>query len=260
MSALMRFVEAALLVAMGTFMAVLSQSSVYWQFINPKYSWLTFVSGVILTVVGFGCLLNTQRKRNITEFIGILVFLGLAATGITSFEHAEYEYEEPIAAGSLTRDYDDIYAGAGASSVTIDGEEFVKINVAELLDGEAQGLMKAGSRYAIQGAVLRTPELDAAGYIGVGRLFITCCFADSTGVVALVKVANPDAHVAGSWVRAAGVLEEGSPFSGSTLSVKGALTAAWSERFILRAVEVEERGVEGLPFIFQVKLNPPYAF
>jgi len=48
MAALFRMIEACLLCAMGAFMVVLSQSSIYWQFFNPKYSWLTFVSGTIV--------------------------------------------------------------------------------------------------------------------------------------------------------------------------------------------------------------------
>ncbi len=45
MNTLLRFIETFLLVTMGTFMVWLAFSSSYWQFINPKYAWLTITAG-----------------------------------------------------------------------------------------------------------------------------------------------------------------------------------------------------------------------
>lgn len=255
MAVMFRFIEACLIVGMGTFMAVLSQSSLYWQFLNPKYSWLTLVSGIILTIIGFACLLNTQRQRKVSEFLGVVIFLALAVTAITSFSYEVMEDPDEYG-GSLTQEYgvDD------SPSVLSGGMEFVKINAAELLKGEQEGFVTAGQAYAVQGAVIRTPELDEVGYIGLGRLNITCCFADSIGVVTLVKVADPQAHVHGTWARALGVLEEGAPLPGKTIVLNGALTGVRSHELFLRALEVKEHPVEGVPFIFEVRSQAPFAF
>lgn len=252
MAAIFRLTEAFLLVSMGAFMAVLSQSSMYWQFINPKYSWLTLVSGVVLAITGFGSLINTQRQRKVSEFVGILVFLFLAGTALTSFDYMR----EGDLGGSLTMES----VADALPSVVVGDTEYTKINGAELLLGEQGGFVSAGQAYAVQGAVVRTPELDQAGFIALGRLNIICCFADSVGVVTLVKVANPEGFEHGSWARALGVLEEGTVLQGKSIIISGSLTGTRSEKHFLRATEVKEQSVAGLPFIFEVRDQVPFAY
>lgn len=253
MAALQRMIESCLLVAMGGFMAVLSQSSLYWQFLNPQYSLLTLVSGIILLIIGFVCLFHTERKRKVSEFVGVVVFLVLAGTAITTFE---YGGEPTQHAGSLNMEYND----DGSPTITVAGQEYVKINLAELLNAEPQGKIVAGQAYAIQGAVVRSDELDRAGYIALGRLVISCCFADSTAAVSLVKVDDPSLYVAGSWVRVLGVTEEQTPFPGKTITLSGALVGSRSERFVLRANEVSEQPVQGVPFVFEIREEQPFAY
>jgi len=238
---------------MGTFMVVLSQSSVYWQFLNPKYSWLTLISGTALVIIGFACLINTQRQRKMSEFIGILIFLLLAGTAIVSFD---YMVEPDFGSGSLTREH----TVDETPTVKLGNTEYVKINSAELVLGEQEGTVMAGQAYAVQGAVIRSKKLDQEGYIALGRLNITCCFADSIGVVTLVQVSNPESYSHGTWARVLGVLEEGVPLPGETIVLNGALTGVRSEKYILRAAEVTEQPVEGVPFIFEIRDKAPFAY
>lgn len=254
MAVLLRMIEACLLVAMGSFMAVLSQSSMYWQFLNPRYAWLTLGAGAVLVVVGFGCFFNTTRKRRVTELLSIVAFLLLVWVALTMTPFFTDEALSPF--GDLAGDSFD----KPAPTVEIDGDEYIRINVAELYVGEQEGTVTPGQAYAMQGTVLRTKELDQAGYIGLGRLLIQCCFADAVGVVSLVKVDDPGAYKEGAWARVAGVVEKGTPFPGSSITVKGALTLVRSERFSLRAESVEETKMEGLPFIFEIRPAPPYAY
>ncbi|NDV25275.1 hypothetical protein [Desulfovibrio sp. JC010] len=254
MAGLLRFLESLLLVGTGTFMVVLSCSSYYWQFLNPKYSWLTFVTGVVLSVVGGVCLFNWERQRKISELLGIVVFLGLAYTAVVSFEYMGEDDYGLAESGGLTGEFHAEIKPA----VDYGGVEYTKINLAEMLAVEE--FVSAGDAYAVQGLVLRTPELDRAGFIGVGRLFITCCFADSTAVVCLVKVDTPDQFKEGAWVRVLGTLEKGVPALEKSLTIKGALNAVRSDTFVLKAVEVEEHPVEGMPFIFDVKTEPPFEY
>lgn len=257
MTTILRFTEACLLIAMGTFMGVLALSDAYWQFLNPAYSWLTLTSGVAITVVGFGCLFNTQRRRKVSELLGVVVFLGLAVTSLAMPNVFEGEGTVDT---SLSRPYVEGSESSGEPTVTVDGTEYVKINVAELVVGEMDGWLDAGGAYAIQGAVVRTEELDQHGYIGVGRLMITCCFADSTGVVSLVKVDDPESFQTGAWVRAMGILEEGSPFPGQIIHVRGALTAFRSEKYVFNAAKVEPFPMDGVPFVFEIRDKMPFAF
>ena len=258
MAVLMRFIESFLLIAMGSFMAVLARSPIYWQFINPKYSWLTFVSGAILIIVGFGCFFHTQRKRRVSELLGILSFLVLAGTAIATFDSIGMpETPPPMSGGGFTMEYpeEDI-----SPVIEIGGREYTKINVAELLLGESEGFVKPGNRFAIQGNVVRAPELDREGYICVGRLLITCCFADSTAVLTPVKVDDPERYQSGTWVRAAGIIEDKVLLPGMTFTLPGALTAIRSDIYAMRAIEVEEVAVEGVPFIFDILEQAPFSY
>jgi uncharacterized repeat protein (TIGR03943 family) len=256
MQTVLRFTESALLLAMGVFMAALSQSSLYWQFINPKYSWLTLLTGLVLTAIGIACTFNKHRQRHISESLGIIIFLAVAATAIASSQ-LQIPDDEPNYRGSLGTEYIDEDT---SPTVAYEGSEYQKINVVELLQEETLDKLTFGQKFAFQGAVVRTPELDKAGYIGVGRLLITCCFADSTGVVTLVKVDDPQLFPKGIWVRTLGILEQGTPFPGDTITVKGALTAVRSEHSIIRGITVEESRVDGTPFVFEVRTQAPYAY
>ena len=262
MNAILRFAEAALLVSMGTFMAVLARSSMYWQFLNPKFAWLTFVTGVVLTIIGFGALLNRERCAKLSELAAIVIFLGLALVGTNSSDFFAME-SEGVVSGSFSQTYADAEAPSvvdGDPSIVKDGTEYTKLNVAELLTAEKEGRAAAGDNFAIQGTVVRTPEMDQAGFIGVGRLMIACCFADSTGVLSLVRVDDPTAFESRQWVRVLGVLEEDSPALPEIITLSGALTAIRSNQYIMRAVEAKEAPVVGVPFIFDIRDEPPYAY
>lgn len=257
MAMLMRLTESGLVTAVGVFMVVLSRSSLYWQFINPKYSWLTFAAGCVLTLVGFGCLFNRSRRAKPSEIFGLALFLGISVVAVGSLE--------PLMGGGL---------GASAAPTTLSGEapaqvsptlsvggrEYIKINVAELIRGADEGYVSAGTDYAIQGTLIRSPDLDAKGYVCVARRLIVCCFADSIGVMCLVKVDQPEAYEIGAWVRALGVLEEGAPPVKEPLDLDGTLTDIWGERYVLRAREVREHPVQGLPFVFEVRTEAPFSY
>ncbi|WP_415716726.1 hypothetical protein [Maridesulfovibrio sp.] len=258
MAVLIRFIESFLLIFMGSFMAMLARSPIYWQFIHPKYSWLTFVSGVILIIVGFGCFFHTQRKRKVSELLGVLSFLVLAGTAITTSGSLGMPETKPsMGGGGFTMEYPEEKI---SPTMEIGGREYTKINVAELLLGESEGFVKPGNRFAIQGTVVRAPELDREGYICVGRLLITCCFADSTAVLTPVKVDDPERYQSGAWVRAVGTIEEKVLLPGMSFTLPGALTAVRSDIYIMHAIEVEEVSVEGVPFIFDIQGQAPFSY
>lgn len=276
--ALPRFLESALLAGMGVFMAGFALSDRYWQLLNPKYSWLTFTAGVLVVLVGLAGFLRTQRKARPTEIGALLVFLCtalIALTGPSPFTHGGPAAGGPaegladalgdalpaprgFSGGSLTMEYDP--SAQPAPEVDFGGRTFTRLNLAELLAGEDEGWTVAGEGYAVQGALIRTPELDQAGYVAVGRLLVFCCLADAVGVAALVQVDDPEAYRMGDWVNVLAIQEEGDPLPGRTIGIPGAFNVVRSETHHLRAVKVRPASPEGIPFIMEVRNESPFAY
>jgi hypothetical protein len=266
MGTALRLLEALLLAAMGLFMASLAMSDTYWQFLNPRYAWLTLTAGAVIVLLGAVHLFHRGREGQVSQVLALAVFLGLAiaaANGPHLFAGPQPEFTAPprmsrYTGGSLTRAYDDSLPAERAVE-TLDGREYTRMNLAELLAGEG-GWARKGDRVAVQGRLLRTPEMDRAGYVAVARLYIFCCFADAVGVVAMVRVDDPQAYRPGSWVRVLGMLQPDPPFPDRTLAVAGALTTARSDLFAIGADAVDEVPVEGVPFILEVCKTKPFAY
>lgn len=263
MPGLLRFLESCLLAATGIFMAGLAVSPIYWRFINPKYSWLTFSAGGILAVLGIYRLFQRSGKGDVTESTGLAVFLALAvaATLLPNpfFDFAPQGLSDD-AVVETSAGTEEASVGEPASRIVIDGEEYVKINVAELLAGESEGWAQEGEKFVFRGIVSRTPELDAAGYIAVSRLFVFCCFADAVGVTYLVKLEEPQDYQTGEWVKVAGALAAGGGVDSQPPLVSGALSAVMSEKFVFMADSVEKSNMPDIPFIFQIRDKEPFAF
>ncbi|WP_419786180.1 hypothetical protein [Pseudodesulfovibrio sp.] len=262
MGTLLRLLEALLLTGMGAFMVWLSGSSIYWQLLNPRYSWLTLTAGAIFVLLGIAHLFHAGCKGRVAQLLSIAIFLGLtgmAVLGPDTFTPPSPPPGGGYTGGSLTRSYDD-EAPPPQPAITVDGVTYTRLNLAELLAGEDGGWTRENERYAVQGTVLRSPELDKAGYIAVVRLYVYCCFADAVGVVALVAVDDPTGYRQGTWVRVLGTLTRGAPFPGQTFNVTGAFSTARSDTYVITADQVKETAIEGVPFILDINREPPFAY
>ncbi|MUM77983.1 hypothetical protein GKC30_10085 [Pseudodesulfovibrio sp. F-1] len=284
MAAMIRFIEACLLAAMGSFMVALSLSSGYWQYLNPKYSWLTLVAGGCVMALGFAALLDGHRRRKGTELAGLAIFLGLAVAsqmlpgmlvdsgptmprrGGLSFsggfggDHSD-GFDADFGGGygpGFGGGYEDDFDSEPVEAYA--GQEYVRINVAELIAGESGGWVREGDLFAVQGGLARTPELDRAGLVAVTRLFISCCFADAAGVVALVRVDDPESFTPGTWVRVLGRVVPIPAVEDTRISIFGALTAIRSERFALLANSVDTQDFTGIPYLFEIRSRSPFAY
>lgn len=256
MAAILRMIEACLMTAVGAFFCVLSQSSIYWQFLNPKYAWLTMTSGILLIILGFGCLLHRERCPKPTEIGALAVVLLLALVAVVLPNPLFGQSDDAPVEGSLTMTWPE----QGPARMQIDGTEYIRINPAELIMGETEGWVRPGERYVIQGMVVRNPELDEAGYIAVGRLFIACCFADASGVATLVEVDDPTRHEPGQWLQVAGTLSPLTGQRGGSLAMTGTLSAITSDRLGLTDATLSPTAQPGVPFIFEVRKEEPFAF
>lgn len=262
MNTLLHAIEAFLILGLGLLMAWLPLSEYYWQFLNPKYGWVTFAAGVVLVVLAIGAALHGDRKRKWSELVALSLVLALAGTTLY-LPNAFTSQQEPEAAdpawGSLTTEYD-AFEEDEVATISLDGHEYIKMNLAELLAGEQTDWVSAGTRYAAQGMILRNEKLDAAGYIVVVRLLITCCFADASGVALIVKVDDPTLYTSGEWVRVAGTLLAIHDVPEVMLSVTGALSTMQSQMYALQAEDVMPEDMPDIPFIFEIRDKQPHAY
>jgi hypothetical protein len=260
MALLLRLAETGLLLAVGLFMCGLAASSSYWQFLNPKYAWLTMAAGVGVVSLGLAGLFDRARSRRVTELGALVVFLALAgASLILPGMLTDLGGVDPYK-GSLTFSGEYLDDAVAEPTVTFDGREYVRINVAELIAGETGGFVHEGGRFVVQGSLARTPELDRAGLVAVTRLLITCCFADASGVVCLVRVDDPEDFTPGAWVRVLGRLAPAPALPETQISIHGALTALRSDRYVLDAENVETPEFSGVPFLFEIRASQPFAY
>lgn len=292
MGQMMRFLESCLLMWSGAFMLVLSNSTLYWQFLNPRYAWITMVAGGVLVVLGFAALYNRARTPRTDELLALTVAAGLA---LAAFVLPNPYFAEPVsrldgpAAPMVT-----------PARITVDGQEYVQINLAELLNMEGNNTMPQNARFSVRGQVLRTPSLDAAGFIAIHRLFVACCFADATAVGYLVQVDDPHVFTQGDWVRVtgpverlqngipdpvlaqavpqsavqAGTGENGTaapqprpghvvatvPGTSGSIAVQGVLSAIFSDVYMVRAEHVDPVPMPDIPFVFSIHQQEPYAY
>jgi hypothetical protein len=252
----LRWIETLLLGAIGVFMLALPNSEIYWRFLNPKYSWLTLIAGALVTFLAL-CNAFDRRWPKISELLGLMAFLFLAGAA-AALPNPYYDAGPSSSAtfGSAEADLPLMTE----SRLTLDGEEYVKINLAELLIKEKNNVLQAGDRYAFQGSVTRTPELDGAGFVAVSRLLIACCFADAVGVSYFVRVNNPGEFETGQWVRASGVLvPDNLDMNKTAISMQGAISTLTSKSFVLDSVQASIAPSD-IPFIFVVRDSEPYAY
>lgn len=292
----LRFLESCFLICFGAFMLVLANSSLYWQFMNPRYSWLTMAGGIVLVILGGATTYDRTRRPRLDELAGLGVFV---ATAVSAFCLPAPFADEPPTTFSAPAVQEE-----PASRFVQDGHEYVRANIAELLNLEGRENLQAGERFAMQGQVIRTPELDSAGYIVLNRLFVACCFADAVNVAYLVRVEQPAQFRMGDWVGVAGIVrplaadssgtslpgmnhqdgdatrkgEQATPDATqghiskdkaiprqegkapSVFTVPGSVSSIISDAFMLEAESVEREEPSGLPFIFAIREKEPYSY
>ncbi len=268
MASFLRLCETCLFCAVGSFMVFLACSSEYWRYIHPKYSWLSFAAGASIIILGIATFFNKAQKPKASELGALLLLCSItyASTTLpTPFMGAEHEAsledlgpdDPPLSFTGLPEPTQE----QKSPRLTIDGKEYVKINQAELIILDGDGRAKPGDGFVIQGSVVRTPVLDAAGVIAVARLLITCCFADAAATAYLVKVPSPDAFENGQWVRVAGRIQpEEEALKQITLPVPGAITTVIGENYMLWSDDIHPAKPTGLPFLFQVRNQEPFAY
>jgi hypothetical protein len=145
LSVLARLAEACLLAAAGAFMVALAMSSGYWQYLNPRNSWLTLTTGACVLALVFAALADGRRRRRPTELAGLAVFLCLALASQVLPGKLAAPSASPPGQGGLT--FSDGYGSVEAEEIYIvcSGEMMVMY--------AANNICKGIMKYAESGVV-----------------------------------------------------------------------------------------------------------
>lgn len=268
--------EGAALLGLALFALRLLWTGRYWMYLNPQFKLLTGASAVALGVLGLYALLRRQSRASLPRLALYALFLGLLWSG-----QGERYYEsrgqgsknadflggmsEP-SRGSLTGSRAPTDPEQAASRLTRSGKEYLKINVAELIDllkRPAPQVLERG--YVLRGSLLQGEVLAKRGELGLFRIAIQCCFADAVAVGLRVKGTPPPEFKTGAWVQVFGHLTPSNPDRElRQLMVNGAFSTLIEENYTLVAEEIrildqsEEERAE--VFLFEIRNKEPYAY
>lgn len=147
-------------------------------------------------------ILSPRKRPSLAGAIIFILFGGLAAMVSSAAS------ESPQVKSSLKAD-DSV---TGRSRVTLNGVEYIKINLGELyqlcLDAKSD---KIADHYVARGIVRRTPELDTLGQFALIRTAVPCCHAHAAPVGFRVDYNQSSEIRDGQWVEVYGTLKKLSP-------------------------------------------------
>lgn len=183
--------DGLMVVALGTYMLILSQSEAYAMFMNPKFSMLTAVTAVGLCVTGVAFILAPKAGPNALR---TLSFFGLTLLILIAGTEALKSHSGFAAAPPATRITPEPF-------IIKNGKTYLKANPARLFfllkspDGPSldQG-------YVTRGVACRSVPLDRLGRFVILRVNMVCCFADAMAMGAIIEVGKTPQPQHGDWV------------------------------------------------------------
>jgi uncharacterized repeat protein (TIGR03943 family) len=244
--------EGLILLVIGGYAGLLVLFGDYWRFLNPKFKWLTAATAVVLIVVGVMAALHPNKRPRLSRIIIFLLLLrvfSIANAGIS-----------PLGRGAHGRG--DESADEVTPRVTINGAEYVRINLAELysLCQKAEH-EKLALRYAVRGIVKRNEQLDRLGQFALIRNMIYCCLADSMGIGFRVKYGHVNELADGQWVEVYGTVNSVSQkLPNPVLHIKGMIVTLLSDSHILVPDKVAATKEPEIPYILRIRRTEPYAY
>ena len=249
--------EALILAGLGLFMLTLSFSQDYWMLLNPKFRWLTGSAGGLLVLCGLVAALAAGRRS------GPLKTLVLAALLMVCLAWDQGAFSQP-GVGADAEPFTHAQKERIASRVTRDGQEYIKINLAELFVLAEQGdPAKLKQRYVLRAQVVNTPNLKGKGRFALVRLSVWCCLADAVWVGFLATPVDGAFPPMGSWVAVYGTLEPrpGAPEkSEAQLDKRTNRVSAINQRYLFKADKVMPIKPLAVPYMFEMRPEEPYAY
>ncbi|MFP4316708.1 MAG: hypothetical protein ACLFQR_10855 [Desulfovibrionales bacterium] len=245
--------EALLLIFLGLFMVTFAEGDTYWLLLNPKFQWVTTIGGLGIILAGMGLFFIPADHPRPTRIGVLVVFVAMLIS---------WDPEDAFVLPG-----NDLFSGPAAeqqpSRVQVEGREYVRINTAELFLVADQGEPeRTALNYVVQGVCKRTPELDAKGQIALVRVAISCCLADAVGMGIRVAVDDPRKFESDVWLEVYGSLKaiEQADEKVRDLQIKGVFYTVLSQSHALVPDRIETMEQPGVPFIFEMRQEEPYAF
>ena len=245
--------EGLILLAIGLYASLLVFFGDYWRFLNPKFKWLTALSAIALMVLGAVVTCHPAKRPKLSRIIIFLILLrvfcvapsgiSLAGHGVSSLDAAAVDKEKP--------------------RVTMNGSEYVRINLAELyLHCDDAQIGPQAMRYAVRGIVKRDQRMDRLGQFALVRNTVFCCLADAVGMGFRVQYnGRVDELADGQWVEVYGTvkgLTEAMP--DLALRIKGMNLTVLNETHLLVADKTKGTKKPEIPYIIDIRSTEPYAY
>lgn len=258
MNALGRFFEGGLLLGAAAFMVRLLDSGLYYQFLNPRFQWMTLATALILGLFGVARLTQDRparffRSATLAGFLA-LAFLALSGMAPPPLPASFGQAPDP---GQIK-----------PSREKRGGREYVRLNLAELAVLGLRADRDEGARperVVLTGLVRRNPGLDGQGRFLVSRLVITCCLADATAAGVLVRIPDGTAGPGvqglqeGQWVRVFGRPVPRGDGEKPDLDLPGVSSSLIDEHSEVEAEVLEPMRDPELPYIFDIRDREPFA-
>jgi hypothetical protein len=248
--------EGLILLSIGIYAGLLVFFGNYWRFLNPKFKWLTAATAVALIIVGAVAACHPAKQPKLSRIIIFLIMLrvlfvapsgiSFSGHGVSAFGPAALHKEKP--------------------RVTMNGSEYVRINLAELymLSNDAKNRPNGPPAlgYVVRGIIKRDARMDHLGQFALVRNTVFCCLADSVGMGFRVQYgSHVDELSDGQWVEVYGTvkgLPEAMPDLG--LRIKGMNLTVLSDSHILIADKIVGIEAPEIPFIIDIRSAEPYAY
>jgi hypothetical protein len=249
MKRLVLSIDGALVLGLGLYMLLLSQTESYAAFMNPKFRLLTAVAAVGLCIVGAAFLIRPAGGTDLLRTLSFVVLSMLilhAGTGeLKSASVLMLKPPEPV----ITVEAEMIHKG----------KAYLKVNPARLFFLLHTGNAPAVDQKVItRGIVRRTPELDRLGWFVLLRGNMVCCLADSVAMGVLVAADGSREFHGGEWVVAFGRMQPlADPHPLTSLGPTGEVPFSMIyDKALFTAEAVEKTQRPRFPYVFEL---PPSA-
>jgi uncharacterized repeat protein (TIGR03943 family) len=252
-----RRIEGLLLVTVGFAIIYFVFGGDYWTILNPKFKWLTAVTGYTLEFTGLALCVKANKPAPSRVFVLILMLAILLYINIAP---KASQPANPVAAGSVAGQMNLRF-----SRVEKNGTEYIKINLGELFDIAEVGTEEAQQQhYMVRGEVQSNSHLAEQGEFLLLRTAVTCCLADAVTVGFRIRETEKTDWQPGQWANVYGRLvpapvsqEELSPYLQKLNSV---FFTNIHSRYILEAELIELIETPKIPLMFQFKTVEPFSY
>jgi uncharacterized repeat protein (TIGR03943 family) len=245
--------EGLILLVIGCYAGALVFGDEYWRFLNPRFKWLTGLTAAMFLATGAVAVWKPGRKSGLSRIVVFLLFISLLGIEI----HARELRDAKTRPSSRS-----LSAPEQAPRVTLDGVEYVRINIAELfLQCEKRQPGLSDQRFVTMGMVKRNAEMDRLGQILLVRKMVTCCVADAIGASLRVQVEGQEQPLDGQWVEVYGRVKDArEPSSETRLGIEGMRLVAICQSCRLIPTGIHPVAEPDIPFIFEIRESEPYAY